>query len=144
MTIIITKKSVIDYNRLQLQISINPTLQPTLSLSLSLFKVKQFGINGNFHNWINNWLSNRKQRIVINDTASDWAPVTNGIPEGSLLGPVLSIIYINDIDVCLNNLILNLLMMRNWKLYNRWPWKVKPWGRPEKNFKMVRKVGNAL
>ncbi len=70
-----------------------------------MFKVKQLGIAGKVHNWIENWLSNRKQRVVISGTASDWVPVISGVPHGSVLGPVLFIIYRNDIDVGLQNLI---------------------------------------
>ncbi len=70
-----------------------------------MFKVKKLRIAGNVHNWIENWLSNRKQRVVINGTVLDWAPVSNDVPQGSILEPVLFIIYINDIDVGFNNFI---------------------------------------
>ncbi len=68
-----------------------------------VFKVKQLGIDCTLCNWIENWLSNRKQRVVINGTATDWAPVTSGIPQGAVLGPVLFKIYLKDIDVGLNS-----------------------------------------
>ena len=73
-------------------------------IGILMHKLKSLGVTGKLARWIYNFLAGRKQQVVVNGVTSNVTDVISGVPQGTILGPILFLIYISDIGDSINSL----------------------------------------
>ena len=71
-----------------------------------LLKLKAHGIGNDVIKWIEKWLTHRRQRVIVDGEISNWKSVLSGVPQGSVVGPILFLIYRNDLEDDLSSKVL--------------------------------------
>jgi len=77
-----------------------------VDVSILLTKMKRMGVKGKLFSWITTFLNNRTHKVRVNNVLSKEREVTSGVPQGSVLGPLLFLTYIQDLGMDVNNTLI--------------------------------------
>ena len=86
----------------------------TINHEILLNKLYHYGVRGTVHDWFKSYLLGRTQQVAYNSSISNIEPISSSVPQGSILGPLLFVIYINDFSKCIkysNSLLLLIIQL---------------------------------